>query len=187
MDTAGLGIDDLRHFGVKGMRWGQHKSGKGPKATASESSTAARVIAESVGKTAKALAKKHGPDIQTARAGFAKPTPTKQSHAEKISAAGGLHKISDKDLKAMLSRLDTEKKYNAILNEDRQKRIDGGKALLRVLGEVGKFAIPIVLGAVAAKGAASGFRGESPFKAPIFDPKVISGVARSLSRFPQGH
>jgi hypothetical protein len=172
--------DFLAHFGVKGMHWGQHKN-----PSAAETAAAAAVLKERAGKI-KATSKKFGPDIQAVRAGFAKPTPTKQTHNEVIAKVGGLHNISDHDLRLMLNRLDMEQKYSKILHEDRQKRIDGGKAALRVLGEIGKIALPVLLGAVAANAASGGFRGGAAFKVPVVNPHVIEGVARTLSRFPQG-
>jgi hypothetical protein len=155
-------VEDLQHFGVKGMHWGEHL---------------ARVEA------AKTFTKKVSPDIQKARSGLAKPTPTKQTHNRAIAKVGGLHNISDHDLKLMLNRLDMEKRYSAILQEDRQKRIDGGKAVLKVLGEVGKIALPIILGAVAGKAASGGFKsGGNTFKTPVINGRVIESVARVLHK-----
>jgi hypothetical protein len=173
--------DFLEHFGVKGMHWGQRK------AEPSAGEAAARLIANKVGSTVKAFHKENKADIETARAGLAKTSQTKQTHNQVITKVGGLHNISDRDLRLMLNRLDMEKKYSAILHEDRQKRIDGGKALLKVLGKAGEIAVPIILGVIATRAATNAFRGDAPFKVPVVNPQVIEGVARTLGKFPEGH
>jgi 2'-5' RNA ligase len=124
-----MGFDDmLSHFGIKGMHWGVRKD----------------VVSASK-------------DINKAVTGLRRD-PTKTAHQQKVSQAGGLHRISDKDLEAMLKRMESERKFQKIMQEDANRRKEGMKVALHVLGQVGKIVLPIALGAVATKygaGAAS--------------------------------
>lgn len=129
--------DALSHYGVKGMHWGVHRVSS--VAGAISKNPATKAIKDNAGKVGKINAGK---------------SETKKQFNEKVATAGGLHKISDKDLKAMLNRLDMERKYSNIVNEDAKQRAEGRKAVGKILLEVGKIAVPLIVGGLGAKAAA---------------------------------
>lgn len=109
----------LIHFGIKGMKWGVH----------------AKQIEGTAALVGKATA--------------IRKDPTKTASKTKAGQEGGLHKVSDKDLQAMINRMEMEKKFNKFMQEDKERRVEGVKAIGKILGEIGKVAVPIVLGVVA--------------------------------------
>jgi hypothetical protein len=170
-DTAGnhiLVTDYLEHFGVKGMHWGEHlKSAKG---VASGSKELSKNVA----------------DFRKSRVGAS--SQTKKASTEKIDKAGGIHNVSDKELKAMLARLNLEKQYSTMIHEDKLRREEGLKAAGKVLGEVGKTVVPALINAAAIIAAAKihtdgGGFGGGTFKAGKVNvsPRMIEGISRALS------
>lgn len=127
-------VRDLAHFGKKGMKWGVSKTHE----------HTARTLAKDASKTAGAVGAARSTKSQT-----------KVAFKTKVKTAGGLHAVSDKELKSMLSRLDMESKYSKIVNEDAAKRAEGRKAVLKFLGGVGKIALPLIVGGLAVKTAAA--------------------------------
>jgi hypothetical protein len=142
--------DFLAHFGVKGMKWGVRRD---------HSDSARRIQADL-------------PKAQQLRS-----DPTKKAYAAKTRAAGGLHKLSDKDLRNMLNRIDMEQRYTAAMNADRQRRLNGLKAVGRILGEFGKIALPIV--ASAAAGAA-GAHVANTYRTAATTGRIIEGTTRAI-------
>lgn len=164
MDTASNFdiTETLKHFGVKGMKWGQHKFG-------------ARV------------GNKNGPTIDVKDIGAiraARRSETKTKFAGNVKEAGGLHKVSDKDLKRMLERLNMEKRYNDILHEDAARRKAGFEAAGRILGEIGKAAIPAIITILASRASGVPAGHADTFKAGNVNvqPKIIEGVFRTLGK-----
>lgn len=146
--------DILAHHGVKGMHWGTRKA---------QMDTAVRI----------------GGNARTALASR-KTSETKKAFGTKVNEAGGLHKISDKDLQTILKRLEMEQKYSKIQNEDAARRAEGLKAAGRVLGEIGKIVLPIALGIAANKVANSHSR--APYRTQAYTPghKVINVASKAL-------
>lgn len=138
--------DSLKHYGVKGMKWGQHKK------TAGE---AVKLVG-----TARKL----------------KKDPTKAAAQTKAREVGGLHKVGDKELQAMLTRMEMERKYKNFMNEEAKRRNEGLKATAKILGQVGKVAVPIVLGVVANR-VAKNMSNTTYTNATV--GRVIDGVSRS--------
>jgi ribosomal protein S18 acetylase RimI-like enzyme len=151
----------LKHFGVKGMHWGQHMG----------DSAAAKRIAK---------------DTQTfqEKRRLGASSGTRKTAEQAVKDSGGLHNVSDEHLNMILNRLNMEKRFNDIINEDIKRREAGREAALRVLGEIGKAVLPAIATIVAAKVATGGNSGhQAPFHAgnvnvPI---KVIEGVSRALT------
>jgi hypothetical protein len=114
--------DALSHFGVKGMRWGVRRD-------------QARAIGRLAGPAAKGL----------------KKNVTAKEFTAKVKAAGGLHKVSDKQLQTMLKRMEMEKKFNTMLDQDKERRIKGLAAAGKILGEIGKIGLPVLLAAAGTK------------------------------------
>ena len=119
----------LAHFGVRGMKWGVHKL--------------PRVSDADLARYEK-LAKSAG-DIRR--------DPTKAKIGQQVKTTGGLHKVTDKELQTMLNRMDMERRYKQFMREDADRRREGAKSVLKILGEVGKIALPIILGAAAGTAA----------------------------------
>lgn len=170
-DTAGNHlsvIEYLEHFGVKGMHWGEHlKSAKS--ATAGSTELAKNVAA-----------------FRKSKVGAS--NQTKKDASAKVDKAGGLHNISDKELKTMLARLNLEKQYSTMIHEDKIRREEGLRAAGKVLGEVGKTVVPALINAAAIIAAAkihtdSGGFGGGTFKAgkAHVSQRTIEGVSRALS------
>jgi len=144
-------VDDvLAHFGVKGMKWGVRKSD-----------------AVNVGRLG----------VQAVKARPPAKSETKKAFGANVAKAGGLHKVSDQDLQKMLNRLDMERRYTTIQHEDAAKRAAGRKAVGKVLLEVGKIALPVVLGAVIGR-AASGHG--DPFRTTAFITRPALGAAKHV-------
>lgn len=150
-------ILDLEHVGVKGMHWGVRKD-----------SNASKVGGLAV-KGAKALKE-------------AKADPTKKSMSKHVKATGGLHKVDDDTLKVMISRMEMEKKFNNFMKEDAKRRADGAKAVGKVLGEIGKIALPVLLTFLASQGMKNRSASGSVFRTAGFVNKgnVIEGVTRAI-------
>lgn len=150
--------DILKHYGVKGMHWGV----RGGVSTAS--------------------VKRIGQNATKVQDAF--PDKTKKAFQTHAKNQGGIHKLSDKELQAMINRMEMEKKFDRFMKEDFKRRAEGLMAAGRILGEVGKIALPIVLG-YAIKTAASNhsatgsvFRSGSAF----VNRKVIEGTAKAIGR-----
>lgn len=144
---------DLKHYGVKGMKWGVHKE-------------KARQVAG---------------DASKARGGL-KRNATKSAYAKAARDAGGLHKLSDKQLKDMLNRMENEKKFEKFMREDADRRREGAAALGRVMMEVGGVALPIVLG-IAAKKYGMGKAAAGVYRTTasvVKNRKVIDGAASGV-------
>lgn len=137
----------LTHYGVKGMKWGVHKQ-------------QAKEAVSLVGKSRKL-----------------KKDPTKSAAQTKAHEVGGLHKLNDKELQAMLSRMEMERKYKNFMNEDAKRRTEGLKATAEILGKIGKVAVPIILGVAANRVAKN--MGDSSFRTNATVGRVIDGVSRS--------
>lgn len=108
-----------------------------------------------------------------------KTSKTQADYQEQITKAGGLHKVNSKQLEEMRKRLELEKKIRDIINEDAKKRSEKRMATLKVLGEVGKIALPIVLGVAAnhyRNNNGGTFRTRSTVSRPAItlSPKAIS-------------
>lgn len=127
-DASEFDEDVVEHYGVKGMKWGVHRS------------DGSRVDLTNVGKTG----------IGAARA-YRSPDKTKQAFKQHVSTKGGLHQVRDVELQAMLKRMEMEKKYTTFMNEEKERRKKGQVATLKFLGEAGKIALPVIIAAVAGR------------------------------------
>lgn len=142
-----LDEDTIEHYGIKGMKWGVHKKG--------------------VGETAKL--------VGTAQK--LRKDPTKAAAQSKAKEAGGLHKLNDKELQAVLNRMEMERKYKNFMAEDAKRRSEGAKAVGKILLEVGKVALPLAVGFAANRAYNnSTFRTSS-----IVSRTMIDGVAKSTA------
>lgn len=151
MAMSGTSETELSHFGVKGMKWGQHKQ---------HAQQAVGLVSG-----AKKL----------------KKDQTKASAQEKVKAAGGLHKLTEKELQALNKRMELEKKYRGFMEEESKRRKEGAKTVAKILGEVGKVALPVVLsaaGAYAATRTANKHGGVYRTKAHVTRP-VIDGFVKT--------
>lgn len=147
----------LKHFGIKGMHWGQHKI---------DNAAAERVAKDFT------IARKSG------------LTPTKKTFKGNVDKAGGLHKVSDEQLKRMLDRLQMEKKFQDIQDADKIRRKEGRAAALRILAEFGKAALPAIIQVVNERAGGGHNNGGHPgtFRTNTVNPRVIEGVAAALGR-----
>lgn len=127
--SLAMSADDLyslTHYGIKGMKWGVRTKNHG------------KVDLTNVGKAGFNAAKTH-------RA----PDQTKKVFAKRATEAGGLHKVKKEDLDEMIKRMEMEKKFSKFMTEEADRRKEGRKAALKLLGEAGKVALPIVIGFAA--------------------------------------
>lgn len=115
-----MNTSEVSHYGVKGMHWGSHNAAK---------------AAEAV---------KNVKDVTNLI-----PHKTQTVFNNRVKELGGLHRVSNEELQAMLNRLDMEKRYRKILNEDADRRARGAKAAGKILLSIGKIALPVVLAAMA--------------------------------------
>lgn len=135
----------LVHYGVKGMKWGVSRN------------TLAGVSA---------LAKSGAPVAKAGLDAFGKryvPDPTKSAFTDHVNSKGGLHKVSDKDLQAMLNRMNMEQNYSRFMQQEAERRSAGKKSAIKFLFEAGKFAVPLVVG--LAGGPAASAATSATFKA----------------------
>lgn len=148
--------DDLTHYGVKGMKWGVRRDLDG------------RI---GINKTEMA---------SRAKALSYKTNKTQADFQKQIAKAGGLHKVSNKQLEEMKKRLELEKKLRDIMNEDRKKRSEKRMAALKVLGEVGKIALPIVLG-LAVNQVRNNRGGTFRTQATVSRPGIITLPSKAIT------
>lgn len=127
----------LVHYGVKGMHWG---------VTRGNISTVAD-IAKKAAPVAKA-----GLDALNKRY---EPDPTKSAFTDHVNSKGGLHRVSDADLQKMLNRMNMEQNYSRFMQQEAERRSAGKKSALKFLLEVGKVAVPLIVGGPAASAATS--------------------------------
>lgn len=126
---------EIMHYGIKGMHWG---------VTSAD--------AKSLGKLATKAASNRSDKTTTV-------------FGKKVKDAGGLHSVTDSDLKSMLDRLGAEKRFTDFMNEEKKKRAEGRKAVIQILIKVGAIATPLIAGAFAARTAApTVFRTVSQFQ-----------------------
>jgi 2'-5' RNA ligase len=126
MYMSSIGADFLSHYGIKGMKWGVSKG-----------------QAASVGSAASEAVTLRGGKTQTS------------DIIKKVRKAGGVRNIGDKELQSLLNRMDMESRYSKLETQHKKHRIKGRAATLKLLGEVGKIALPIILGGAAARAATS--------------------------------
>lgn len=108
-----------------------------------------------------------------------KSDPTKKQFQSSVKKTGGLHKVSDDKLKKMLERMEMERKFTRMMNEDKARRAAGFKALGKILGEVGKIALPVILTGFAARAATSPtFR----TTATVVGKRALETGARAIGR-----
>lgn len=138
------GAQFLAHFGVKGMHWG-------------------------IRRDAAVLAGRHAEVAATKL----KADPTKKTNRAAVKTAGGLHKVSNKDLKAMLDRMDMERRYTQAMNEDAARRRAGLKAVGKFLEAAGKILVPVVVGVAANHYAGT-------YRTTATSGRVIEGTTRAI-------
>jgi hypothetical protein len=100
--TSSLGENFFRHFGVKGMKWGQHRS------TMDKGATAVEVHAKA-GKQVKVTGGKHHPPHEDA----IKAAISKQKARKSTTAS-----LSNKELQDLVSRLNLEQQYSRLIATD---------------------------------------------------------------------
>lgn len=149
---AQLSEEILKQSGVKGMHWGVRKD---------------RIDTAVRGAQA----------IQQLKA-----DPTKKTLSKKVKDSGGLHKVSDADLKKMIERMEMEKKFDRFMKEDAKRRNEGLKTAAKVLGEVGKIALPVILGLITKQAMNNHAKSGSVFRTTGFVNKgnVIEGVSKAI-------
>lgn len=126
MYMTSLGADFLKHYGIKGMKWGVRRE------------QAATVVSL-------------GSDALTLRGG---KTQTSEI-VKKVRKSGGIRNIGDKELESLLRRMDMESRYSTLETKHKKERTKGRQATLKFLGEIGKVALPIILGGAVARAATS--------------------------------
>jgi hypothetical protein len=126
---------DLKHYGVKGMKWGVHRD-----TIASIAKNAAPVAKAGLD----ALGKRYTPDA------------TKSQFSQRVSEAGGLHRVSDKELQTMLNRMNMEQNYNRFMQQENERRAAGKKSAFKFLFEAGKLVVPLVVGGPVAAATSPG-------------------------------
>lgn len=126
MYMSSLGADFLQHYGIKGMRWGVRRDQAAKVATLGAQAASSR-----------------GGKTQTS------------DIVKKVRKAGGVRNIGDRELEALLRRMDMESRYSKLETQHKKERIKGRTATLKLLGEIGKIALPIVLGGAVARAATS--------------------------------
>lgn len=160
MAMSDIPMEALAHYGVKGMKWGVHKD------------------------KISNFANKHGKETDKliTKAMGVRKDHTKSAARAKAREVGGLHKLSDKELQALNKRLEMEKKYKTFMEEDAKRRKEGALAIGKILGEVGKVALPVVLSAGAAIYIQK-TQGQGPVKAhaTVGNHKVIDVAQRAIS------
>lgn len=129
----------LEHYGIKGMKWGVTRDNIGSIASAvKKASPAAKAGIE-------ALGSRYTPDA------------TKAAFNQRVASKGGLHRVSDKDLQAMLNRMNMEQNYSRFMQQEEARRSAGQKSAIKFLFEAGKLAVPIIGGMVGGPvGSAAG-------------------------------
>jgi 2'-5' RNA ligase len=143
-------MSELAHYGVKGMKWGIRRDPDGR-----------------IGINKPEM-------LNRAEKLSYKTNKTQSEYQQAINKAGGLHKMSSKRLEEMRKRLELEKKLRDVINEDAKRRSEKRMAALKILGEVGKIAVPLILGAaVNAKMNNSG-----PFRTNAYVSRNVIDVSR---------
>jgi 2'-5' RNA ligase len=104
-----------------------------------------------------------------------KTNKTQAEYQQAITKAGGLHNMSTKQLEDMRKRLELEKKLRDVINEDAKKRAEKRMAALKILGEVGKIALPIIIGAAVNQKFNSS---RDPFRTNAFVSRNVIDIPR---------
>lgn len=129
---------NLQHYGIKGMKWGVSRD------TIGSIAGVAKKFAPVATAGLNALGKKYTPD------------ETKSQYSQKVGEVGGLHRVSDKDLQAMLSRMNMERQYKSFMEDEAKSRSAGQTATFKFLQEAGKLAIPLIVGGPVAAATSPG-------------------------------
>lgn len=98
----GFAGDFLEHYGVKGMKWGVRKRDKTPTAV---------VLKERPGKRVKAKGGKYQPPSEDAKVAATYKQQAKRSSTDSLS---------NKELQALVNRMNLEEQYNRLANSDVQ-------------------------------------------------------------------
>lgn len=162
-----FGDGEIQHFGVKGMRWGYH--------TKDGQKIRLDPVVGQVGNTAKTALSLHSSTKK-----MLKKDQTKLAARAKVAEAGGLHKLSEKDLQALNKRMELEKKYRTFMEEESKRRSEGAKATMKILGQVGKIAVPLIMSAAGAYAGHRMARNSDPYRTKAWVNKgTIDGVVKT--------
>jgi hypothetical protein len=128
-DFQDMGADFLSHYGVKGMKWGQHLKDHGVKSTAKTAAAQAKAhvkkdIAERTD-TKTHVRAKVGQHVQVVGGNkrTAHEDAIKARTAEQIAKKNTLDALSNDDLQKLVTRMNLESQYrNLAVNETRATR-----------------------------------------------------------------
>lgn len=115
-------IDELMHFGVKGMKWGVTKKDRSREVT----------VSQEPGKRVKATG-----GYGKAASGDAKAA----AKTRQVARASSVDALSNKQLKALNERMNLEQNYRQLASKDAESRKSAGqKFVSSLLGQGGKIA-----------------------------------------------
>lgn len=122
------GVDALlRHYGVKGMKWGVRSAGSsGPQDVKVKSNFGNRLVRTSGGKGHKLS-----------------EDATKAAVSRQKAKKSNVRSLSNKELQELVTRMNLEQQYNQLNKKSNQQRVDRGKAIYSNLLTAGRVAIDI--------------------------------------------
>lgn len=109
--SGAAAVDDILHFGVKGMKWGVRKKRGSSSSSSSEGGKGGKPVSEDASKAHghKTVAKKHGTDA-----------------------------LGNKELQELVTRMNLEQQYGRLSSQNKGRGAKGARFVAEMLANVGK-------------------------------------------------
>lgn len=151
----------LKHYGIKGMKWGVRKKG-GPTTTSVAAGPNTRRTKVALSDTDKASARSVSDDAARAAKSQAKIVSTSSNPSKRSTSS-----LSNKELQDLVTRMNLEQQYARLSNDQKSA---GQKFVAQLLGNAGKQQVSSIVNQQAAQ-AVGNYMGTGSVRKPrVKDP-----------------